>query len=124
MKSLWDALQCEDGTNLLDTSKEHHEKAPDYVNMTGKEFACAVLNSREFRKYIWDGVTLGIIAPGIITRLMDHGWGKPTEHVEFDDVTQRLEDLTPQVIAEKLERVQRMLHLLRTTQHVEGQVLH
>lgn len=47
-----------------------------------KAFALAVLGSREFRQYIINGLTLGELPPGIVTRLMDLGWGRPADRVE------------------------------------------
>lgn len=47
-----------------------------------KAFALAVLGSREFRSYIVNGLVLGELPPGIVTRLMDLAWGRPAERVE------------------------------------------
>lgn len=47
-----------------------------------KAFAKAVLESREFRQYIVNGLTLGDLPSAILCRLMDYGWGKPVERVE------------------------------------------
>ena len=80
-----------------------------------KQFAEAVLASVEFRRYIVDALTLGTLQPVILCRIMDHGWGKPVQRLEFDDRSVRLEDLTPDVVAEKLERVQRMLSLIQSS---------
>ena len=48
----------------------------------GKAFSIALLNSREFRQYILNSLTLGTIPPDIITRVMDYGWGRPADRVE------------------------------------------
>jgi len=43
-----------------------------------KEFAKAVLNSREFRSYVVNSLIIGSIPPAILTRVMDlAGWQKP-----------------------------------------------
>lgn len=47
-----------------------------------KQFAVAVLDSREFRSYIVNGLILGTIPSAIVTRMMDYGWGKPPDRVE------------------------------------------
>ena len=84
-----------------------------------KQFAEAVLSSQEFRQYILNGLTLGELPAGVVTRLMDvAGWPKAMQRVEVGDA-QRMEDLTPEIVAEKLERVQRMLHLLRAARSGE-----
>lgn len=86
-----------------------------------KEFAHAVLNSQEFRSYIVSGLVLGNVPgfTGILTRLMDHAWGKPVERLVVQDATERLEDLTPEVVQAKLERVQKMLRLVQFTHSKE-----
>jgi hypothetical protein len=62
------------------------DPGPDVIQLEditdSKAFALAVLNSKEFREYIINGLTLGELPSAIICRLMDHGWGKPVEHVE------------------------------------------
>ena len=47
-----------------------------------KAFALAVINSRDFRQYIVNQLTLGDLPPAILVRLMDYAWGKPVERVE------------------------------------------
>lgn len=47
-----------------------------------KEFADAVLNSLEFRKYIVNGLLLGELTSAIVIRLMDYAWGKPADRIE------------------------------------------
>lgn len=49
----------------------------------GKAFAQAVLNSREFRLYIINGLSLGELSAAVIVRMMDlAGWQKPPERIE------------------------------------------
>lgn len=49
-----------------------------------REFAKAVLESRDFRQYIVDGLKRRDIPATLVLRLMDYadGWGKPPERVE------------------------------------------
>lgn len=47
-----------------------------------KQFAEAVLSSREFRSYIVSSLVLCQLPAAVITRLMDYAWGKPTERIE------------------------------------------
>jgi hypothetical protein len=46
-------------------------------------FCKAVLNSREFRQYIVNGLVLGSVPSAVMLRVMDMaGWQKPPERVE------------------------------------------
>lgn len=47
-----------------------------------QEFAKAVLESRDFREYVFYGIRKRDIPPTVLLRLMDYGWGKPAERVE------------------------------------------
>jgi hypothetical protein len=48
-----------------------------------EEFAKALLNSREFRCYIVNGLVLGCLPPAVLIRVMDlAGWMKPPDRVE------------------------------------------
>lgn len=53
-----------------------------FEKLTGKEFAVAVLDSPEFRRYIVAGLILGDLPAAILCRLIDHGWGKPPDRLE------------------------------------------
>jgi len=55
---------------------------PSPGKMTAKAFCEAVLNSEEFRTYILNGLVYRDLHPTILKRIMDQGWGKPTEHIE------------------------------------------
>ena len=47
-----------------------------------KDFCQKILESREFRQYIMNGITLGDLPPAVMCRVIDHAWGKPAERVE------------------------------------------
>ncbi len=76
--------------------KPRHTDEPevDYASLTGQQFAQKVLSSPEFRSYIVRSLTLGELPPAILAKLMDHGWGKPADKVEFEDKTKTLEAMT------------------------------
>lgn len=77
MRTLYDALHG-------DASPEIPlEAAPDYSHLSGKEFARAVLDSREFKQYVSTSLKACTIPSAILTRLMDYAWGKPPERVEL-----------------------------------------
>ena len=68
----------------LPTDPKQEPTALDAVDVTDpKAFAEAVLGSREFRRFVVDGLLTGELAPGIITRLMDHAWGVPPKKLEL-----------------------------------------
>lgn len=46
------------------------------------EFCQKILESREFRQYIVNGITLCDLPPAVMCRILDHAWGKPAERVE------------------------------------------
>lgn len=61
------------------------DTAPRLEDIAGdaETFCKAVLNSREFRRYIVNGLTLGELPSAIMIRLMDMaGWQKPPDRVE------------------------------------------
>lgn len=89
MPSLFDTLSPEDKPAVpLDNNEE-----TDWAGLSGKAFSRAVLDSREFKRYIVDGLLTRELPAAVITRIMDHAWGKPVERVElrqpneFDDVS-------------------------------------
>lgn len=58
-------------------------RAPQLEDISNaREFALAVLDSRDFRLYIVNCLTLGNIPPAVLCRLMDYAWGKPADRVE------------------------------------------
>ena len=59
------------------TLSEQFDKVTD-----AKEFCRLVLESRDFRFYIFQQLTLGSLPSAIITRMMDYAWGKPVERIE------------------------------------------
>jgi hypothetical protein len=118
MQSLADVLGVPD-------PKQPDAPAPrDPGKLTAKQFCQAVVNSPEFRAYITNGIFVGDLPAPILLRIMDTAWGKPVERVEVKDRSEALEDLTPEVVAAKLERVQRMLMLLRNAQTEDDDTEH
>lgn len=45
-------------------------------------FCQRILQTREFRQYIMNGIVLGDLPPAIVGRIMDHALGKPPERIE------------------------------------------
>lgn len=78
-------------------------QVPD--NVDGKEFAEAVVNSREFFQYIVNGLTLGDLAPAVVCRLMDHAWGKPVEVVQLDD--RRFDKMSKRELEDRIAELRR-----------------
>lgn len=78
---------------FLGTGQPLADPEPRLEDITdAKQFADAVLRSREFRIYIVNSLALGSLPAAITTRLMDYAWGKPVERVEHsgrvDSVTE------------------------------------
>ena len=68
-----------------DPTAQELESSAFLVDITDcHEFAKAVLESRDFRQYIVDGLKRHTIPATLVLRLMDYadGWGKPVERVE------------------------------------------
>lgn len=87
-----------------------------------KVFCQGILNSREFRQYVVSGITLGDIPPVVLTRIMDHGWGRPVERVEVEDKTERgLEHLT---LEELEQRALVLAEAARTIRKNQTGVIH
>lgn len=78
-----------------------------------KEFCRRVLSSREFRQYILSGIVLNDLPPAVITRIMDHGWGKPIERLEVKDTTDEYEDLTPEQLEARAMKLAQMARSAR-----------
>ena len=74
MKSLFESLHLDDSAPIPESA---------ITELSGKAFSQAVLDSREFREYIVNGIKLRDIPSPILCRLIDHGWGKPPEKVEL-----------------------------------------
>lgn len=112
MQSLADFLGVQDGQEPV-----RQEPGPRLEDISDpKEFAEAVLNSREFRNYIVNGLILGNVAgfASILIRIMDlAGWQKPPERVEVKDVTDQLEDFTAEQCEERATRLLEVARRLR-----------
>lgn len=46
------------------------------------KFCQKIVQTREWRQYIMNGVVLGDLPAAVATRIMDHAWGKPPERIE------------------------------------------
>jgi hypothetical protein len=91
-----------------------------YADLPPTEFCKRILASREFRQYIMNGIVLGDIAPGILTRIMDAaGWPKSPDKVEVKDTTVRVEDLTPEQLEERAARLAEMAEFLRRAEQFD-----
>src|SRR5438477_7196033 len=84
MKSLYDSLA--DTLGVPDPRPETMRPATDFDTLLDvsdpKVFCQKVLETREFRQYIMNGIALGDLPPAIMCRIIDHVWGKPPERVE------------------------------------------
>jgi len=76
-------------------------------------FCKKILDSREFRQYIMNGIVLGDIPPAVMCRVIDHAWGKPVERVEVRDTTNELEAVTPEQLESRALRLAEMARSIR-----------
>lgn len=79
MKTLFESLNSGERASF---AAPLPQREPDYLGLTGKRFAKAVLDSQEFKQYIVDGIMKRDLPPAVLCRLIDHGWGKPPDRVE------------------------------------------
>jgi len=111
-KSLYDSL-LEQGLITPDPPPAASEPAPDVVSLTGKAFAKAVLRSEEFRLYIIEGLMERDLPPAVLCRLMDHGWGKPVEHLKVTNTSNTFEALTVDQLEARAMHLAEMARRLR-----------
>lgn len=83
--------------------------APDYENMSGQEFAKQIIRSFEFRSYLKSGLYDGNLPAAVVTKLMDHAWGKPADKLEFEDKTKALEALSPAELDQRIAAIRAVL---------------
>ncbi len=79
-QSLADFLDAKDPRKPEDIPQSDFEQLIDVSDP--KEFCQRIMKTREFRQYIMNGFVLGDIPAAIVGRIMDHGVGKPVEHIE------------------------------------------
>lgn len=80
--------------------------------LSAKSFCREILQSADYRAHVLRCVLLDTLPAAIEMMLWDRAYGKLTNRVEVEDTTQALENLTPELVREKLEHTQRMLRLL------------
>ena len=122
MRSLADSLTADAPSFELPTQPA--QPADDYAGMTGTQFAKAVLESSEFRQYIIKGLSTRDIPAAILTKLMDHGWGKPLEKLEVKTTTgSDLDSLSlPELRARLTERIAFLQELTQLAEDTQGSV--
>lgn len=125
-KSLYDSL--------LEQGLAQPEEAPvstsepgggSLETLSGRAFAEAVLRSEEFRLYIVEGLSERDLPPAVLCRLIDHGWGKPVDHLEVKDTTAKLEDLSVEDLEQRAMKLAELARLIRTSvDPAPAEVLH
>jgi len=79
-QSLAELLNVEDPRPVEDRPTNDFDSL---VDLKGREFCEAFLQTREFRQYLMNGLALGDISPAILGRIMDQVWGKAPDRVEL-----------------------------------------
>lgn len=80
MKTLAEHLGVVDPRPVEKQSKDDFDTLIDVTDPV--DFCKRVVASREFRQYVLSGIVLGDLPPAVMTRIIDHAWGKPAERVE------------------------------------------
>lgn len=78
-----------------------------------KKFCQRLVASREFKQFLVSGIVLGDIPPAVVTRIMDHAWGKPLEQVEHT-VKVPLDGLSLDELKERVVMLQNVINQLET----------
>lgn len=116
MRSLYEILnvseKSSEGTAVESPAERSEFPEGDASKWTAEQFCQAIINTKEFRKYLVDGIVMADLPPTVVGRILDHGWGRPVERIERTDKTD-LEDITLEAIEKRLENTQRLLQLLR-----------
>lgn len=84
------------------------------ASATRKDFCKQILDSPEYRQSLMQRIVLGMLPPAIEQLLYYYADGKPVEHLKVIDDSS-IVDLTPEQVAEKLQRVQRMLLMIQAS---------
>jgi hypothetical protein len=116
MKSLAEHL------GAVDPRPEHKRPQDDFdalIDVTEPvKFCKGIVESREFRQYILSGIVLGDLPPAIMTRIIDHAWGKPVEQLHVTS-TVAVEELTPSQLEERAARLSEMARFLRRAEQFD-----
>lgn len=79
-------------------------------------FARQIVESDAYRKQLLLRAATGALPPNIEAMLWHYGYGKPTEHIEIEDTTQKinLNELSEQQIERRILEAQKRLRVLRS----------
>lgn len=96
------------------------EEAPRLEDINDpREFAKALINSYEFRRYIVNSLVLGELPSAVLLRVFDlAGWQKPPDRLEVKDVTPA-EGLTADQLEARAERLTEMARFLRRAEQFD-----
>lgn len=92
--------------------------------LSPKQFCQMVLQSREFRDYIVNGIRIGDLPAPVILRLMDVGWGKPVDRIEVEDVTKPLEQASAEQLEARAMALAKMARKIRASESVKDESVH
>lgn len=108
MKSLYDSLY------VTEPGKPIVGPVESIVKLTGKSFAKAVLESRQYRESIVRRVITDTLAPAVECKLIDHAYGLVKQSVEVTDKRNPYTDLPLEAIEERIARLMDAARRLRT----------
>lgn len=109
MKSIYDAL------HVAAPNGPHIEPLEEPAKLTGKSFAKAVVESRQYRESIARRVLSDTLSPVVECKLLDHAFGVPKQRVEVEDKTNPYVGLPIEMIEERIARLMDAAKRLRTS---------
>lgn len=84
----------------------------DLIDITDPKMFCQKLvASREFRQFLLSGIVLGDLPPAVLTRIIDHAWGKPVEKIEVKN-TSSADDLSVEELKARAAHLMRVIDAL------------
>lgn len=74
-----------------DPRPETERPVSDFDQLAGitdaQEFCQRILQTREWRQYVMNGIVLGDLPSAVMCRIIDHAWGRVTERLEVSELS-------------------------------------
>lgn len=119
MESLADFLGANDRWSDKDPVSTRTPTASP--RLSSRLFFRQFLHSPEYRQSLIDRVRLGTLPPALEVLMHHYAYGKPVEHVEVKDKTERVEDLTVEEIEKRVLELANIARQLRKEQTLGDQ---
>jgi len=99
------------------TPEEPAKPAP--TTRSARTLAREILTSQEYRQTLFDRLKLGILPPAIEVAIWHYAYGKPVEHVKFEEVAPPLEAQTEEQLQAKLDICEKLVQKIRRAKAVK-----